>query len=205
MTEVAAPPAVIVVSDFVCPWCYIGLAEIARLHREYAIDLEFAPFLLDPSTPPEGKPRRPMTQPGDAPSDMEMRGQSLGITFARGRTFTSNSHFALEAAEFASERGHVLDFREAMFKAYFTDLLDIGRAETVVAIGTSVGLDAPELRLALEDGAYRQQVDDGIAWSREIGVTGVPTFVFVEQYGVVGAQDYAVLEKVMAQLGIPKR
>jgi predicted DsbA family dithiol-disulfide isomerase len=68
-------------------------------------------------------------------------------------------------------------------------------------VGESAGLDAAELRQALESGEYRQQVDQGIAWSRQIGVTGVPTFVFDEKYGVVGAQDHDVFVSMMSRLG----
>ncbi len=197
--------SLIVVSDFVCPWCYIGITELDRLQIEYELEVRFAPYLLDPTTPPEGKPRRPMTTPSDPPTDMERRGESLGITFSRGRTITSNSHLALEAAEYAAEHGFEPAFHRAMFKAYFTDLVDVGQIGNVVEVGASVGIDALTLRTALEDGTYRQQVDDGIDWSREIGVTGVPTFVFDGQYGIVGAQEYDVFEKVLARLGVSKR
>lgn len=132
---------------------------------------------------------------------MEERATSLGITFSRGRTMTSNSHLALEAAEFALAQGAGLAFHRAMFRAYFEDLEDIGQVETVVRVGVSAGLDGEALRAALTGRIYRQQVDDGIRWSREIGVTGVPTFVFDHQYGVVGAQDHEVFVSVMEQMG----
>ena len=47
-------PTIIVISDFVCPWCYIGLSEVEKLSKEYDIDVEFAPFFLRPDTPPDG-------------------------------------------------------------------------------------------------------------------------------------------------------
>ena len=88
-----------------------------------------------------------------------------------------------------------------MFKAYFEALEDIGKVDNIVRIGESVGLNGPALREALESGQYRQQVDDGIEWSRSIGVTAVPTFVFDDQYGIVGAQDYDVFKSMMEKLG----
>jgi predicted DsbA family dithiol-disulfide isomerase len=88
-----------------------------------------------------------------------------------------------------------------MFKAYFDDLEDIGQVDTIVRIGESAGLDGAALREALESGAYRQQVDDGIQWAREVGVTGVPTFIINETWAVVGAQDYAVFESLLKKLG----
>lgn len=169
------------------------------------MQVRWAPYLLDPSTPPEGKPRKPQTRPDDPPSHMEQMGLDLGLTFSRGRTWTSNSHLALEAAEYAAETPHAAAFHRAMFKAYFEDLEDIGNIDTVVRIGESAGLDGADLREALQTGAYRQQVDDGIQWAREVGVSGVPTFIIADKWAVVGAQDYNVFESLMAKLGQEKR
>jgi predicted DsbA family dithiol-disulfide isomerase len=159
--------------------------------------VQFSPFFLDPSTPPEGKPRRQMTSPGDPPTAMEQRAVTLGISFTRGRTWTSNSHLALEAAEFATEHGDALRFHRAMFKAYFEDLEEIGAIETVVRIGASAGLVETELRAALTEGAYRAAVDEEIAWAQQIGVNAVPTFVLGGQYGIVGAQEAMVFEDIL--------
>ncbi len=168
--------------------------------------MRFAPYLLDPATPPEGKPRKQMTQPGAPKTNLEERGELLGITFTRGRQLTSNSHLALQAQEFAAERGEDgFHFHRRMFKAYFEELADIGDIETLVRLGEEAGLPAAELREALATGVYREQVDDGIRWAYEIGITGVPTFIFDEQYGVVGAQDQAVFEAVMEKLGNKRR
>ncbi len=147
--------------------------------------------------PPEGKPRRKMTNPGDPPTAMEQRASELGITFTRGRTWTSNSHLALEAAEFAGEHGDPQRFQRAMFKAYFEDLEDIGEVDTIVRIGTEAGLSAADLREALVSGQYRTEVDDGIRWSQEVGVTAVPTFVLGGEFGIVGAQEPAVFEDLL--------
>ncbi len=167
------------------------------------MDVRFAPFLLDPTTPPEGKPRKAFTAPGDPPTALEQRGTSLGITFNRGRTVTSNSHLALEAAEFVAEEAPQLSgpFHRAMFKAYFEDLSDIGSSETVIGAADSIGVNARSLAEALSARTLREQVDDGIRWSQSIGVTAVPTFVFDDRYGIVGAQDYGVFEAMMARLG----
>lgn len=201
----AGPGSITVVSDFACPWCYVGLVEIDRLRQEFEVEIDFAPYLLDPSVPPEGRTREPYTKPEDPPTHLEERGGRVGIDFKRGRTFHANSHLSLEAAEFAAEHGKSWEFRRALFKAYFEDLVNIGDVETLVNIAESAGLDGAALREALTDRRYRDLVDEGIDWSRSIGVTGVPTFVINDQYGVVGAQEYPVLVDVMEQLGIPRR
>jgi predicted DsbA family dithiol-disulfide isomerase len=146
-----------------------------------------------------------MSNPDGPPSHLEERGERLGIKFTRGRTLTSNSHLALEAAEFASEAGKGWEFHRAMFKAYFEDLEDIGKVETIVAVGESVGLDATLLRECLQGRHLRAVVDEGIAWSRSIGVTAIPTFVFDERYGMVGAQEYPAFESMMRRIGVGPR
>ena len=132
---------------------------------------------------------------------MEQRALDGGIKLTRGRTWTSNSYLSLQAAEFAEDHPHEGDFHRAMFKAYFEDLADIGKIETLVEVAESVGLDGTELAAALESGEYRERVDDGILWARSVGVTGVPTFIFDGQWGIVGAQDYPVFQSLMERLG----
>lgn len=173
--------------------------------QEYELTVEFAPFLLDPTTPPEGRPRRPLTNPDSPPSYLEERGERLGIKFTRGRTHTSNSHLALEAAEFAAEAGKGWEFHKAMFKAYFTDLEDVGRPETVLRVAGEVGLDTADLGAALEDRRFRAGVDEDVAWARSVGITAVPTFVFDARLGMVGAQEYEAFDRMMRQLGARPR
>ena len=171
--------------------------EVERLRQAYDLEVEFAPYLLDPSTPPEGKPRRQSTQPGDPPTPIEQRAAGLGITFTRGREWTSNSHLALEAAEFAAERGAAVPFHLSLFKVYFEDLADIGKIETIVAAGERAGLPAAELEAALASGRYRSEVDAAIQHAREIGVSAVPTFLLDGKYAVIGAQEAAVFEDIL--------
>ena len=177
--------------------------EVERLSAKYDLDVRFAPYLLDPSTPPEGKPRRQMSEPGSPPSQMEQRAESLGIRFTRGRTWTSNSHLGLEAAEFVAEHHPDLAhaFHRRMFKGYFDELLEIGTVDAIAEFGREAGVPGEPLREALEQGAYRAQVDDGIAWARQVGVSAVPTFIIDEQYAIVGAQPVEAFEGVFEQLG----
>jgi predicted DsbA family dithiol-disulfide isomerase len=201
----AAPMQVLVISDFVCPWCYLGLVEIERVEREYLVELRHVPYLLDPSTPPEGKPRRQMTRPGDPPTEMELRAEAAGIRFTRGRERTSSSVLAHEGAEFAHESGRAGPYAREMFRAYFTDLEDIGNPEVVLRVGERAGLEVDGLRHALEAHTYRQRVLDAVGWTREAGVSGVPTFVFGDRFALSGAQDAAVYDSIMQRLSVPRR
>lgn len=194
--------SIIVVSDFVCPWCYVGHMEVERLREKYAIDVHWSPFLLDPTVPPEGRPQQRYTKDGDPPTPLEERGQSLGITFTRGRTFRPNSHLALETAMYAEDLGidHA-PLEKALYFAHFEALEDIGDIDTLVRIGSESGMDAAELRNALETRRYRESVDEAIAWAQQIGVTAVPTFIVDGRQGIVGAQEQAAFERVLESLG----
>ena len=199
---------VTVVSDFICPWCYVGLEVIERLWHEWDITLDWAPFFLDPTIPPEGRERKPQTTPDAPKSDLEKRGESLGIEFRRGRTFTPHTHLALQASQFVHERTETqaaINYHRALFKAYFTDFEDLMDPEVLVKHAIPEGIDADEMRTALASGSLVETVDKGIEHSYAIGVQGIPTFILNDQYAIVGAQDYSTFEKVMARLGVQRR
>jgi predicted DsbA family dithiol-disulfide isomerase len=103
------------------------------------------------------------------------------------------------------EYGDEWRFHKRMFKAYFEDLEDIGKLDNVVRIGSDAGLDEASLRQALEEGRYREQVDSGINWSRRIGVTAIPTFVFNQKFAMVGAQEIDQFRYIMNEIEAPKR
>lgn len=168
------------------------------------MDVEWAPFFLDPSIPPEGRTRAPRTTPDTPKSALEERGESLGIQFTRGRTFTPNSMLSLQAGAFANEHGtkeQQHEFHKAMFKTHFTEMGNLGEIDTLKTLASGVGLDAEALGEALTDERYRLQVEQEIDWARSVGVTGIPTFILNNQYAVVGAQPYEVFEQAMEQLG----
>ena len=197
-----------VVSDFICPWCYIGLEVIDRLWQKYDFTLDWAPYFLDPSIPPEGRTRVPTTTAETPKSDLEKRAESEGIELRRGRTFTPHTHLALQASEWARERGDsrtVMEYHRGLFKAHFTDHENLMDPDVLVRVASEVGLDGNDLRAALAEGQYRQAVDEGIDHSYAIGVTGIPTFILNDQYAVVGAQPYEVFERVMAEMGVEQR
>jgi predicted DsbA family dithiol-disulfide isomerase len=149
---------------------------------------------------------RRIVAPEAPPTPTELRAENLGIKFTRGRKWSSNSYLSLQAAEFATEHGDMWRFHRRMFKAYFEDLEDIGDLETVVRIGVDAGLDGDELRKALVEGRYRGIVDEGLAWTRGIGVNAVPTFVIDQRYGIVGAQELDAFRQAMQKIGhAPKK
>jgi predicted DsbA family dithiol-disulfide isomerase len=182
--------------------------EVERIQREWEVDIEWRPFFLDPTIPPEGRERAPQTSDDTPKSHLELRGEAAGIEFRRGRTFTPNSHLALQAGEWAQEHG-TLDqlhaYHRAIFKAFFTDFEDLNDPDVLVRHAEEVGLDHEALRKALETKAYEEQVNEGIQHSYNIGVTGIPTFIINDQYAVVGAQDYEIFEQVFEKFGAVRK
>lgn len=172
------------------------------MQQEYDFEVHFAPFLLRPETPPEGMPARRIVRPDAPPTPTEQRGEPLGIKFTRGRQTSSYSHLALEAAEFAFQYSEdPWGFHKRVFKAYFEDLADIGDVDVLVRLAEESGMHGPSLRQALDERRYQDTVDEGIAWSRAIGVTAIPTFVFNQRLGMVGAQELPAFREMMSRVG----
>ena len=178
--------------------------QVERLQREYDVAVTWAPFLLDPGTPPEGKPARYRRGPNDPPSPAEERAAREGLRFARGRERTSYSQLALEAAAFGEEAGvDAIALHRSLFRAYFEELRDIGDPEAVIEAAARGGADPEALGVALDERRHRGEVERGIAQAQMLGVTGVPTFVFQGRYAIVGAQEYPVFQSLMEKLGQP--
>ena len=111
-----------------------------------------------------------------------------GLTYAaRARWY--NSVPAHEAAVWADQHDKGEDFRRAVYRAYFADLLNIGSTDVLAGIAETVGLNPAGLRDALTDGRYRDEVTRQFEYARENGITGVPAYV-AGQYLMVGAQPY---------------
>lgn len=149
-------------------------------------------------------PARRIVPLEDPPTPMEQRGEDLGIEFRRGRTWSSYSHLALEAAEFAMRTASeetAWAFHRRILKAYFTELENIGDVDVLVRLAGEAGVHAAGLREALTDRRLEAEVDEGISWSRQIGVTAIPTFVFNERAGMVGAQELPAFREMMRRVG----
>ena len=167
------------------------------------MEVQFAPYLLDATVPPEGRPQPPPSgRRSEARTYMEERAEAAGIQFVEGRTHRSNSLLSLQAAEFVADHGEGAEaFHRAVFEAYFEQLEDIGQVDTLVRIAEAAGLPGEELRQALEDGVFRERVEEAVEGARLAGVRSVPTFIFDETYAIVGAQEYETFQSVMTELG----
>lgn len=168
------------------------------------MEIEWRAFELHPGIPPEGQP---LPWP---PEVRAQRGQNFkrladqaGLPYG-DRTHWFDSGPAHEAFEWARQQDGGEAFRRAVYEAYFVRNINIGSADVLVELASGVGLPGENLRAALLDGRYRDTVAAQFQESRQIGVTGVPTFV-AGGYAVVGAQPYEMFERLMETVGASRR
>jgi predicted DsbA family dithiol-disulfide isomerase len=112
----------------------------------------------------------------------------------------ANTRKAHEATEFAKDDGRLPEFHRAVFAAYWEEGANIGDDDVLCHLADDCGLAGDALRPALADGRYKQRVEDQMAWAREAGLSGVPSFVFNEKFVLVGAQDYDVFADIARRM-----
>jgi predicted DsbA family dithiol-disulfide isomerase len=192
-----------IVSDYICPWCYIGLTRVEKLRDEFDIELEVGAFELRPGTPPEGMSREEVSRgrvyPPGYLDNLRANAAESGIEMKRP-ALVPNTRKAHEATEFAKEHDRLWEIHRALLHAYFEEERNIGDVAVLCDIAASIGLDADALRTALADGRYAAEVEEQLTWARAAGVTGVPTVIFNEKFAVVGAQEYAVYRDVAGRV-----
>lgn len=193
--------SLVMFSDFICPFCYIGFETIRKLQPEFGFTLEWTGFQIHPEWPAAGMAAADYRRGVDPETRRMMwaRIASLGETVGlkmKSPELLANSRLALEAAEFAKECGKAEVFEERVFRAYFNENLNIGSQGVLGELAAEVGLDRDELNLALESKRYEQRLDDNAHAAHERGVDGVPTF-FVGNYPLVGAQSEQVMRQIL--------
>ena len=174
--------------------------RIEKLRTEHNVKIEWVHFPLHPETPVEGRSladlfagrgvdRKAMN------AQMKARMDAEGLPYGE-RTMTYNSRLAQEVGKWADTQPGGEAIHDAMFRAYFVEARNIGDPDVILDIVEQVGLSVDEAREVIEKRTFKDAVDEDWALSRQLGVTGVPTFV-AGRYGVVGAQPYETLERLV--------
>jgi len=204
-----------VVSDVVCPWCFIGKRRLAaaleRAHADHP-DLTFAvnwhPFQLNPELPAEGVDRRSYLETkfggperaAEIYARVRAAGETVAIPFAFERIERQpNTLDAHRLIAWAQARGAGDALVDRLFRAYFLEGRYIGSRAVLADIAGEAGLDrdAAQAMLASDEGIDTIRVLDRRV--RELGVSGVPFFIFGDKVAVSGAQEPAVLGDAIAQ------
>ncbi len=221
----AAALTIDIVSDVVCPWCYIGKRklEAALALPEAAglpgVQIRWHPFQLNPDLPQAGMPRKQYLEdkfggPERAAQIYERvsaAGRSVGLALnfdgIQQQANTLLAHALIAYAQ-NSPLNHVdgdvdnrlgNDLKERLLKAYFVEGRFIGSVDVLVDIATAAGLNGDDVRAHLSDPATRNAVAQADAQARQMGISGVPFFIFNQKVAVSGAQDPQALLAAMQQ------
>lgn len=201
-----------ILSDPICPWCYIGKTLLDRALAEtpdHPFVIEWHPFQLNPDMPPEGMDRRTYleTKFGGKQQAVEVYARiaeaaeqaGLQIDFgAIERTpNTLDAHRLIHWAGIEGKQQAVVSF---LFEAYFQKGQDIGDHDVLCAIATRAEMDGEAIRRLLAGDADADDIRARDAHARARGVTGVPTFVVANQHVLPGAQPTELWQKVIAEI-----
>ena len=203
-----------IISDVVCPWCFIGKRRLEaalelyrqRLPKAPAPEIAYHPFELNPDIPREGIPRadyiaKKFGARGYSAHDRLVHaGAQLGIPFAFDRITrqpnTLAAHALIESARRQGVQGGV---KEALMQAFFVDGLDLTDTETLVRVASQAGLERKQAKAAVVDEELRRAVAEEEENARRMGVQGVPFFIFNNRLSVEGAQPPEVLLDAMLE------
>jgi len=202
-----------IISDTVCPWCFIGKRRLERALAEKGeepkVFIGWRPFQLNPDMPAEGMDRKAYLEAkfgGEQGAqriydNIRQAGETVGIDFnfsAVGRTpNTINSHRLIDRAGQEGKQDSVV---EGLFHAYFLEGRDIGDTDVLVEVAAAGGLDADATRAYLESDEDAERIRGEDVMARRMGVQGVPCFILNRKYAISGAQDHRVFLQAFSQI-----
>ncbi len=204
-------------SDVMCPFCYIGKrrfeAALAQFAHRDQVEVVWKSFQLDPYlvTDPKKSVKQQLAdskgwslgQTDEAMAYVVNMAKEVGLTYDFDKAVVANSFDAHRFSHLAKKHKLQDEAEERLFSAYFTEGKNTADRETLVRLGTEIGLDPAETSRVLSGNDYAEDVETDIYEARQVGVSGVPFFVFDDKYAVSGAQSSAlfleVLEKVFEE------
>jgi len=198
-------------SDVMCPFCYIGKRRLEdalqQLPFKSDIEVEWKSYQLDPGIKNEpGKnvnqylaERKGMTvlQASQMNEQVTRMAAEVGLEYNFDKAVVANSFDAHRFSHLAAQHGLGDAAEERLFRAYFTEGKNIAKIDTLVELGTEIGLNGTEVKQTLETGAYAQAVHQDIDEAQALGVRGVPFFVLDRKYAVSGAQPVEVFKQAL--------
>ena len=175
---------------------------VEKLKQEYNIDLEWHPFYLYWDVPLEGKELPEYVKRARANGSeqrLEAIAKSYGMVFQSTKRIYS-TRLAHEATEYARELGRANEFHKTLFHKVYAEGQDPSDWTVLRATAEEVGLNPDDMQQLVRNNAYTAYVEEQVRWAQQIGVTGVPTYVINDRYGIVGAQPYEVFKNALTQI-----
>jgi len=197
-----------IVSDTICPWCYIGKRRFERalaLSGRNDVAISWRPFQLNPDMPPEGMTSddyvRAKFGGGDRPRQIYQAiaesGREAGIEFQFSRIRrTPNTVLSHRLIHWSAKQERQEEVVGELFRAYFEDGLDIGNLEVLTDCARRAGLDQELAHKYLQSDEGRQEVVASDVYARRLGINGVPCFIVNRKYAVSGAQPPSAFVEV---------
>jgi len=201
-----------ILSDPVCPWCFIGKTNLDRaLERagDHPFTIEWHPFQLNPDMPREGADRKTYLEQrlggparaAAAYANVLDHAKRAGVTLnLEGMARIPNTLDAHRLIHWAGLEGAQTRVVSALFRTYWQDGRDIGDAEVLCDIADDCGLDAAVIARLLASDADRADIMERDAHARRQGVSGVPTFIVGRRHAVSGAQPPELWDRVIAEI-----
>lgn len=209
-----------VISDVVCPWCFIGMKRLDRalaLVGDLDVSVRWRPYQLDPTIPRAGLPRREymLAKFGSAEKLRAIHDHVAGIGEAEGIRFnfdsmktaanTLDAHRLIRwAGSPKSPQGTQTRMVRRLFELNFEEGRDIGDRAVLVELAGELGMDAPLVETLLASNADEESLRAEIDSAAQMGITGVPSFILESRYALVGAQDAEALADALRQVAAAK-
>ena len=200
-------------SDFVCPFCYMGEALLQQALQDYddadQVTIHYHSYQLMPDLAPEAAMNSTellVQQKGMAREQAEAanaqvteRAASVGLDYRLEQSIATNTRTAHRLTHYAAEHGKQRALVRRLFAAHFTEGLHVGDADTLADLAAEVGLDRDAAYAVVVGDDYATAVDADIAQAQQIGVTGVPFFVFNQRLALSGAQPVKAFQQALQQ------
>ena len=193
-------------SDVMCPFCYIGKRKFEMALDQFegkdGVEIVWKSFQLAPSIVTDtsksvnqflaerkGWTVEHASQMNDHVTKIA---KEVGLEFNMEKAVVANSFDAHRFSHLAKKHNCQNEAEEQLFKAYFTEGKNTADHDTIIQLGVEIGLDANEIKQMLKSDAYSEDVRIDIYEAQQIGVSGVPFFLFIDKYTITGAQDSSV-------------
>jgi predicted DsbA family dithiol-disulfide isomerase len=202
---------VVIWSDFVCPFCYIGKRRfeqgLAQFSHRDQVEVIYKSFELNPQAARDGngnvhdllaaKYGMNHDQVTASLDGVTQMARTVGLTYHMDRTIQTNTFDAHRVAHFAASQGLLEAMTERLMKAHFTDGLHIGNQEQLATLAEEVGLDREEVIRMLTEGKLANEVRKEEQEAQQFGVNGVPFFLIDDTYYISGAQSSQVFTNAL--------
>ena len=192
-----------VVSDIICPWCFLGKRrlDVALAAMDKDVFIRWRPYMLDPTIPPEGLDRQQYILDKFGAERLQTihdplieAGQEIGVPYNFDLiTRTPNTLDAHRLIRWAHTVERQTELVERLFMAYWSEGKDVGNRDVLAQCAGEAGINAEQIRELLDTEQDVAETHAEIEHATNIGVTGVPTFILAQSYALVGAQSPEVL------------